>query len=824
MKKFPREIVKQYSELPDSEEGFELLPKQILAHQIKANPKLYGIYINDFLAEGWKSINLENWRYERRKEIAKASPIFKECYQLVRNYFAAAYVSHDAWQAAIKRRNVASPNYQKFVQRAQGLSYQRDKIASQLVNNMERHAGALGFEKVDLAKLTQRARHYDYFARYLIEENQTRKLHMAHHIGENLRDYGHAVAVHGVYQELKERAHYYDYLHLVKAAPDQTMRDLIRLAENYYQKHIEVGRAWGQVKALEKVGKGNLQATQEGKHVLYQRNKAAHDFIENCAKNGLLDPEIKGIKLNYEQLHRASQQHIAYQRVLNYLNAKELNQGFWANELLKDRSSYHFIFDKKIVFDDLRVQANSWLNSQALAVEPVITKQFQIKRWDIEAINQALMANPEDTYTSILGEPKKRSGKEWRYADGLIVTLKGTNAGKWYSFTENKGGSPVTAIQEYLGLSFKDALAHGAKLAGLSDAQANITETIEIIQGKAKEKTEIHAKQEAIEREHRIESAQSIWGSTQSIKDTLAERYFIEHRKINNLKNMDIRYWEKGSPWIDTDEKGKRIEKINKIPAAVVAVKNCKGDITGVQRIYLDEKTAGKNTFMDNAKLSKGITQGSAGVIQIGIPGGRLYVVEGPETGASIASVDKDATILASLSVSNLANLGDVIHSYSPNEIIIAADNDGEYSATRKTTLAAFEKLKDSLENEITKVCLVFPQAIPGLEKVDWNDVLVKQGSDVLKNQLGITQQAQNSALDNETQRVIAQFDELEKVMQNAKKSGYAIHERLAMEDINKYALEVSQNAQMMQKLHEVAPKLEKQITEIVTQEYEIEL
>lgn len=60
--------------------------------------------------------------------------------------------------------------------------------------------------------------------------------------------------------------------------------------------------------------------------------------------------------------------------------------------------------------------------------------------------------------------------------------------------------------------------------------------------------------------------------------------------------------------------------------------------------------------------------------------------------------------------------------------------------------------------------------------------------------------------------------------MQNAKKSGYAIHERLAMEDINKYALEVSQNAQMMQKLHEVAPKLEKQITEIVTQEYEIEL
>ena len=77
-------------------------------------------------------------------------------------------------------------------------------------------------------------------------------------------------------------------------------------------------------------------------------------------------------------------------------------------------------------------------------------------------------------------------------------------------------------------------------------------------------------------------------------------------------------FWPKGATWKATDERGDRHEKHNKIPALLIPAKNDKGEITGVQRIYLDERTAGKNTFMDTAKLSKGKIESSAGIIQKG--------------------------------------------------------------------------------------------------------------------------------------------------------------------------------------------------------------
>ena len=102
-------------------------------------------------------------------------------------YFDAAFSARDAWQSAIKRRDAHSPNAKHHIKRAESLSVERDKLASLLINGMETHAGAIGFEKVDLAKLSLRARHYDYFARYLKEGNPIRALRMAHYISEHLK-------------------------------------------------------------------------------------------------------------------------------------------------------------------------------------------------------------------------------------------------------------------------------------------------------------------------------------------------------------------------------------------------------------------------------------------------------------------------------------------------------------------------------------------------------------------------------------------------------------------------------------------------------------
>ena len=731
-----RGLVKQFSELSASVVGQDNLRKQILAHKIKSRPKLHGIYVNDFLIDGWKSINIENWRYERKHQLSKASLEFKASYRVVRRYFDAAYAASDAWQAYIKRRDAHSSNSDVFIKRAQGLSYLRDKIASQLINDMERHAGAIGFEKVNLAKLSTRARHYDYFQRYLKETNELKKIRMAHHISENMKGFGHAVNLSGLYQNIKEKARHYDYLHLVNSVPDQSVRDVIRLAERYQQKRFDAGRAWGDVKAAQRLRKDTRRLLVEAKHITIQRNRTAYEFVQKTVRQGMIDPQIRGVKLDYERLNQASQQYIAYQDVMNYLSADKKSSGYFANELLKNRASYHFIFDKKIDFKNLRVEANTWLNSQEMMTAPSAKpSESKQKHWDFELISQALMSSPEETYSALLGEPKKRTSKEWRYEGGLIVTLKGNNAGKWYSFTENKGGGPIKAIQEWMGLSFKDALKHGAGLAGLTEAQAVTTQVTESIQEKAKAHSKTRHGMEKIRGEHSVESATSIWEGTQLISDTLAERYFNEHRKVTDLARMEIRYWPVGSEWVNYDDDGKRQVKSNKVPAAVIAVRDAEGTITGVQRIYLDRESAGKADFMDSAKLSKGIIQGSAGIIQKGAQGSRLYIAEGPETGATLAMIDPDATVLVSMGINNLPNLSPVISSFSPSEVIIAADNDGAHSKTREFTDAAFAKIQSELEPFVT--ChLVYPSSISDMGKVDWNDVLVKQGVEEVKAQL----------------------------------------------------------------------------------------
>ena len=731
-------LVRRFSALPASTWEQGNLARQHLAHQIKVEPKRYGIYFRELLKDGWQTINSENWHYEQRLKRLQVSASFKESQTLIRRYYQAAHAAKKAWQRAIKCREKGSVHYTRAILQAQGLSYQRDKMACALVNDMAYHAGALAFHRVDLSKLSQRGRTYNYFHRYLAETHTSRQLHMAHYISQHSKDFGAAMAVHGQYRLIQKKAHYYQYLKTMKALPDAKTRGALRLAERYQQCALEARRAWGHLKGLQKTNPAQATLALTAKHLIYQRNKAAYRYLSYCAKAPLHEPEIPGVPLDYGPLKKAAEQHIAYQQVLAYLHATSVDQGRWAHVLLANRASYHFIYEKGIDFNALRQAAQQGRHPETLAVAlppKAHLQPIEVKRWDIDAINAALTADPETTYRAILGEPKKRLGKEWRYGNGLVVTIRGGNAGKWYSFTEGKGGGPLQAIEQWLGLPFKEALKQGAVMAGLTDAQAMTTEIVRPIH---KTESAQHAPQEAMEREKRIVSAQSIWQGTVPIQGTLAERYFTEHRQISAVGNMEMRYWPLQTPWVDYDEKGERIERLNKLPAAVIAVKNAAGAITGVQRIYLDKKSAGKNTFIEKAKLSKGIVQGAAAVIQVGQSKGRLYIAEGPETAASIAMVDKAATVLASLSVDNLCQLAAVIRAYGPFEVILAADNDGPASTSRKTTEAAYATLQAELGPAIESIKLVFPQAIPSLNKVDWNDVLIHHGVEGLQKQLGM--------------------------------------------------------------------------------------
>ncbi|HCJ1109598.1 TPA: conjugative transfer relaxase/helicase TraI [Legionella pneumophila] len=362
------------------------------------------------------------------------------------------------------------------------------------------------------------------------------------------------------------------------------------------------------------------------------------------------------------------------------------------------------------------------------SVNPVLQKLQKSSQFlDARIINESLMVNPENTYTAIWGEPKTKTSRELRYDGGLIVTLKGKDKGLWHDFSDGVGGAPIQAIMKRDNLSFKEALSQTATLAGIHqlDAPFNKIKPSKVNQLELQKSSDT-------ERRNKIISAKSIWDSSVQAKGTLAEKYLKQHRGIAAIDKLDVRFWPAGSQWRNCNEDGILEDKINKIPALIIAARNEKSEITGVQRIYLDSKTASKNKFMDKPKLSKGIIEGSCGIIQKGMQGSPLYVAEGFETGASIAIADSKATVLCSFGVSNMKNLSPIIKKYNAKEIIIAGDNDGNFAKSQQ----AVEKTIVTYKQNNLNARAVFPNMLPGKVKTDWNDIHLNKGIAELQKQL----------------------------------------------------------------------------------------
>lgn len=357
------------------------------------------------------------------------------------------------------------------------------------------------------------------------------------------------------------------------------------------------------------------------------------------------------------------------------------------------------------------------------STNPIIKKvQYSSQRLDAQWINEALMVNPEPTYRVIWGEPKVQNTRQLRYEGGLIVTLKGQNKGLWYDFSEGKGGAPIQAIMAKEGLSFKEALSQAANLSGITNIEKGHPSTA----------TSSSKGVSDLEKKNKLISAKSIWESAHPIKGTLAETYLTLHRGITLTNNKDIRYWPVGSGWKNCNDKGLLEDKVNHLPALLIAARNEKNELTGVQRIYLNSKTANKNTFMDTAKLSKGIIKGSCAVVQKGMTGARLYVAEGFETGGSIALADSKATVLCSFGVSNMKNLCETIKKFKPKEVVIAGDNDGKFAKS----ISAIEKTLSIYRDAKLNARVVFPDNLNECNKLDWNDVHLSKGIAEVQKQL----------------------------------------------------------------------------------------
>jgi len=273
-------------------------------------------------------------------------------------------------------------------------------------------------------------------------------------------------------------------------------------------------------------------------------------------------------------------------------------------------------------------------------------------------------------------------------------------------------------------VEFLDALKIGSEIAGINNYDYKMLPVKSVpAQNQSKNLSNLKNKTQIVK---------SIWGASIDLKGTLAERYLKEHRGIE-LDNLDARFLPKGATHIDLKEGG-IINRVNKIPAIVYAARDSKGDLTGLQRIYLDPKTGGKNPQMQQAKmvkLSKGVITGSAVLVQKGMRGSPLYIAEGFETAGSIAMAVSHATVIASLGIDNMKNLDDIIKKYQSRNVIIAADNDGENANTHKK----ISTIIDSYKDKGIDVKAIYPEILEG-KKTDWNDVLLKKGVQGIKNQV----------------------------------------------------------------------------------------
>ena len=705
---------------------------QVLARTIKKRPKTFAAAVASELSGEWKSINLANWQLQQRLQRSKQPSIARRHHHRVTAYQQCARAVKNAWEIAMAIGDKKTEKFKTRCHYAQGLSCRRDQLASALVADTENLTAAFIDAKLDLKTLTHRARHHDYVTRYQNEKNTLKKMQMGHHLYHHRQNFSAAIRYHRLYPAIREAASHYDYLRAVKQTPTPSVKTAIRLMTRFEEKRRAAGAAWYQIKQQKTAGHDPLYAEHQAKHLRYQRNQIAFDLMKHLAAHPLLEPNLHTIKLDRDTLEKFAKQHIAYQRVLDYLARPQRDNGSIAFELLQNKAGYHFIYDQKIDWTVLRQEAASWQQAQQLT--PQTRPQHAVKRFDVERIRDALINHPENTYLAILGPPKKRGAKEWRYGNGLVVSMKGKGAGQWYSFTEGKGGGPLGAIQTFLGLSFKDALKQGASLAGLTPDQAMSQGTL-AAPSPAPSRIQEKERRQRADRQARIAAAQTIWDSTLPAEGTLAVRYLAEHRHITEQVDLTCRYWPIGANWVDFNGE-KTVPRTNKVPALVIPIVDGSGKLTAVQRTYLDKRTAGKAHFMDDPKISKGIIQGSAGILREGKPGGRLYIAEGAETGGSLALIDKSATVLLSLSVNNLANMADVIRRYAPVEIIIAADNDGFGSPSHLATKAAFTQLQDQLSDVSADFKLIYPSTMPDRDKVDWNDVLITHGSASLAEQV----------------------------------------------------------------------------------------
>jgi conjugative transfer relaxase protein TraI len=753
------ETVRQFYSAPSEKKP--LLAFEIKNHSKIAHPHLVQLAKEKHVASDvlWKEINFKAKEYADLQFKLKLPETHQKSFEHIQTYRTYGFELGKLWKEQLKQLENNQEPSKEVEEKISNFVKTRNEIASFAIQD-KTYLSALQYFKIDMDKLRAHAEKNQQRNNVLdflhSNSNFKKKLAAAERIATDVK--GHYPFIKKLNIDTKQVNKYCGFITRSQSFSELSPAELddYKKVLNYKYESKRAASSWKKIFSLKEQNiKAPAHLLARALETTAKRDYLASQLINNPQYEGIVAKE----KISQDKLNSQSANHqgrlAEVNKVLDGRNqlinrieksngimkSKEVKQWHQAWDALNKQAAKIEYSDKlyRLALKGCSINSMQFAPSQKellakyelsfnseRASKVMKTNSNSFQNIDITVTNERLMANPERTYSAIFGEPKKITSKELRYPGGLIVSLKGSKSGLWFDFGSDKGGSPIQAIMRERGVHFKEALSIATELAGTQNLTAF---------GFKNKTTNRHAINEIKELKNKILSAKSIMRGTIPITKTLAEKYLTQHRKIENPSQLNVIFWPKNTAWFGLDKNGNLIEKINKIPALICPIHNEKGELTGVQRIYLDEKSANKNTLLEDAKLSQGQIRSSACILQKGEKLGAVYIAEGPETGASIAMADPKATVLVSFGLGNMSNISKIIKNQFPSHVIIAGDNDQQpKSKTFKLTL----KAQELLGNQGIKSTVIFPKQIDGFEKTDWNDVLKHQGINEIKAQLGI--------------------------------------------------------------------------------------
>ena len=345
----------------------------------------------------------------------------------------------------------------------------------------------------------------------------------------------------------------------------------------------------------------------------------------------------------------------------------------------------------------------------------------------IEQVIDKLHSNILQHATNWLGQPQKVMSNEarWGKKGSLVVKLSGEKAGYWHDFESGKGGKNLLSLYtERFNRDFKTAINELSNALYIDPNNKLFAKTATISAKQSSTKvTTLDFK--------KIKYINKVYDSGVAIFGTLAEKYLREFRCITGNIPNDFRFCAK-----------LKHPDLNRfVPALLAPIKNKEDQIQGIVRIFLN-KDGGKlnSTYIDNngntqsatVKANLGSVVNAAVVINQGNNNNTIYIAEGIETALSIAQAKPAEKVVAALSVSNLKNVPLLTET---QKVVLCADYDGANAISTKALLAAANFYKE----RGLQVAIAYPENIPGMSKVDFNDVLKHLGT------LSITRSLQNA-------------------------------------------------------------------------------